>query len=205
MAVDMYLNIDGVKGETTDDKHKDWIEVVSYNHGMAMPVSSTKSSAGGASSGRTQHGDFVIAKYIDLASPKLYEAVSSGKHFGKATFEMCRAGGSQLPFLTITMEDVMISNVQQNGASPEHTRVSFAFQGISEQFNSSRTAQTDNWGSGGGKPKSNGGSNADVLPTEEVSLNYGKIEWKYTQQKRKDGSGGGNVSAKVDLTKGKVG
>ena len=180
MAVDMYLNIDGIKGESQDDKHKDWIEVLSYSHGMAMPVSSTKSSAGGGSSGRTQHGDFVISKYIDLASPKLYEAVSSGKHFGKVTFEMCRAGGSQLPYLTITLEEVIISNVQQEGPK-----------------------------SNGYKPEKDDGSaavtNADVLPTEDVSLNYGKIEWKYTQQKRSDGSGGGNVSAKVDLTKGKVG
>ena len=41
------------------------------------------------------------------------------------------------------------------------------------------------------------------LPTENVSLNYGKIEWTYTQQKRKDVSGGGNVTAKYDLTAGK--
>ena len=42
-----------------------------------------------------------------------------------------------------------------------------------------------------------------MLPTETVHLNYGKIEWTYTQQKRKDGSGGGNVTAKYDVTAGK--
>jgi type VI secretion system secreted protein Hcp len=162
---DSFLQLDGVPGEATDDKHKDWIELLSYDHQMAQPVSSTRSSAGGASTGRSQHGDFSITKYIDKASPKLYEAVSNGKHFSKAKIEVCRAGGSQVKFLEITLEEVMVSNVSMlsNGHSKE----------------------------------------GQELPTESVHLNYGKIEWVYTQQKRKDGSGGGNVTAKYDLTAGK--
>ncbi len=162
---DTYLNLDGVPGEATDDKHKDWIELLSYSHDMMQPVSSTKSSAGGAASGRTQHGDFVVTKFVDKSSPKLYEAVSNGKHFSKAKIEVCRAGGSQVKFLEITLEEVMVSAVSLNSA-----------------------------------PQSKDG---EELPTESVHLNYGKIEWVYTQQKRKDGSGGGNVTAKYDLTAGK--
>jgi type VI secretion system secreted protein Hcp len=167
MAVDSYLQLDGIPGESTDDKHKDWIEVLSFGHEMLQQTSSTKSSAGGASSGRAQHGDFAFTKNVDKASPKLYEAVSNGKHLSKAKVEVCRAGGSQVKFLEITLEEVMISRVQLNS--------------------------TD----------SNGASGTDHIPTETVHLNYGKIEWVYTQQKRKDGSGGGNVTAKYDLTAGK--
>jgi len=48
-----------------------------------------------------------------------------------------------------------------------------------------------------------GGSSqgGETLPLEEVSFNYGKIQWTYTQQKRADGSGGGNVAAGWDLEK----
>jgi len=162
---DTFLQLDGVPGEATDDKHKDWIELLSYNHGMTQPVSATRSSAGGAATGRTQHGDFTITKFVDKASPKLYEAVSNGKHFSKAKIEVCRAGGSQVKFLEITMEEVMVSSVQLD--SHGHAK------------------------------------DGAELPAEIVTLNYGKIEWIYTQQKRKDGSGGGNVTAKFDLTAGK--
>lgn len=168
--VDSYLQLDGIPGESTDDKHKDWIEVLSFGHEMLQQVSSTKSSAGGASSGRAQHGDFALTKFVDKSSPKLYEAVSNGKHLGKAKIEVCRAGGGQVKFMEITLEEVMISRVQLDS------------------------------------PPSNGAGAAagnDHLPTETVHLNYGKIEWVYTQQKRKDGSGGGNVNAKYDLTAGK--
>ncbi len=47
------------------------------------------------------------------------------------------------------------------------------------------------------------GGAASELPIETVGLNYGKIEWIYTQQKRPDGAGGGNVTAKYDLVKAK--
>lgn len=165
--VDSFLQLDGVPGEALDDKHKDWIEVLSFGHDMKQQVSTTRSSAGGAATGRAQHGDFAITKYVDKASPKLYEAVSTGKHLGKAKFEVCRAGGGQMKYFEITLDEVMISSVQLN--SNGHS-----------------------------------GKEGDQLPTETVHLNYGKIEWVYTQQKRKDGSGGGNVTAKYDLTVGKA-
>jgi len=49
-----------------------------------------------------------------------------------------------------------------------------------------------------------GSSNDAGFPSEEVNFTYGKIKWTYTQQKRGDGSGGGNVSAGWDLTANKV-
>src|SRR5271170_4761406 len=104
MAFDTYVQIDGVKGEALDDKHKDWIQVLGFEHEMVQPISATKSSAGGASTGRAHHGDFSITKYLDAASPKLYEALSNGKHLSKVKVEFCRAGGSQVKFMEITLE-----------------------------------------------------------------------------------------------------
>jgi len=185
--IDTYLNLDGIPGEALDDKHQGWIEVLSYGHEMNQPVSGTKSSAGGAPTGRSEHKDIIITKYVDKASTKLYAAVSSGKPVAKAKLEFCRAGGSQVKFLEINLEEVVISHV-------------------SAASNAGGTT-----GSPGttGTPGSTGttgstGTSGQDLPVEEVHLNYAKIEWIYTQQKRKDGSGGGNVTAKHDLTTGKT-
>ena len=38
MAFDAFLKVDGIPGESTDDKHKDWIEVLSFNHGVSQPA-----------------------------------------------------------------------------------------------------------------------------------------------------------------------
>ena len=161
---DAFLKIDGIPGESTDDKHKDWVEILSYSHGIAQPASGTASSAGGATAERCQHQDFVIVKYLDKASPKLYEFCSTGKHIKDVTIELCRAGGDKLKYMEIKMEHVIISHVAPGG----------------------------------------NGKGGDSFPTESVSFNYGTIKWTYTQQKRADGSGGGNVAGGWDLTANKV-
>lgn len=161
---DTYMQIDGIEGESLDDKHKNWIELLSYSHNIAQPTSASRSSAGGATTGRSEHGDYLVTMLMDKSYPKLAEAVSSGKPFKKVKIECCRAGGSQLKFKEIVLEEVLISSLSVDSS----------------------------------------GSHGHNFPVVTASLNYSKIEWTYTQQKRADGSGGGNVAAKYDLAAGKV-
>lgn len=163
MAFDAFLKIDGAPGESTDDKHKDWIEILSFSHGLHQPASATKSSVGGATAERCDHQDFSIVKNLDKASAKLFEFCCTGKHIKDVTVEFCRAGGDKVKYLEIKMEEVIVSSVSPGGSSQ---------------------------GEGG-------------FPMESASFNYGKIKWTYTQQKRSDGSGGGNVTAGWDLTANK--
>lgn len=167
---DTFMNIDNIQGEALDSNHRDWIEVLAFSHDMQQPTSSTKGSAGGATTGRAVHGDFKITKFIDKSSPKLYDSLSTGKHIKKVKFEICRAGGTQMKFYEITLEEVLISNIQISAPDLRSTST----------------------------------RDEDHLPTEDIFFNYGKIEWVYTQQKRPDGSGGGNVTAKFDLTSTKA-
>jgi type VI secretion system secreted protein Hcp len=107
MASDYYVQIDGIKGESTDSEHKDWIEISAFSHAITQPTSATVNSAGGATSGRCKHEDFVVTKYVDLASPKLYETCSSGKHISKVTIELMRSsGGSRVKYMAIEMGDL---------------------------------------------------------------------------------------------------
>jgi len=54
------------------------------------------------------------------------------------------------------------------------------------------------------KVVANGEANEEGFPSEKVSFSYGKIKWIYTQQKRTDGLGGGNVNSGWDLTANKA-
>ena len=69
MAFDAFLKIDGIPGESSDDKHKDWIEILSFSHGLSQPASGSRSSGGAASAERCNHSDFSIVKTLDKASP----------------------------------------------------------------------------------------------------------------------------------------
>ena len=62
MAIDVYLQIDGIKGESTDSAHKDWIECISVEFGVIQPRSATASSGGGHTAERCEHKDIVVSK-----------------------------------------------------------------------------------------------------------------------------------------------
>ena len=94
MAFDAFIKIEGIPGESTDDKHKDWIEVLSYSTGVSQPSAGSASSGGGASSERADFQDFSIVKTLDKASPKLALACARGEHIPTVTLELCRAGGT---------------------------------------------------------------------------------------------------------------
>ena len=161
MAFDAFMKIDGIPGESTDDKHKDWIEIVSYHHGLHQPISSTASSAGGASAGRVDFGDLSITKLTDKATPKIFEACCVGKHLKEIIIEVCRSGGDKQKFLEIRLEQVLISGYDHDASGSD-------------------------------------------FPKEAISFNPGKFKITYSQQKRADGTLGGNVSGGWDLTQNKV-
>src|SRR5258708_8889413 len=106
MAFDGFLKVDGIDGESTDDKHKNEIEVLSFHWGVSQPRSGSASSAGSLTAERANFDNFVVIKAIDKASPKLALGCADGQHFTNARIELCRAGGDKQPYMEYKMTDV---------------------------------------------------------------------------------------------------
>jgi type VI secretion system secreted protein Hcp len=117
MAFDAFLKIATIPGESTDDKHADWIEILSYSHGVSQPISGSVSSGGSRSAERVDHQNFSIVKTLDKASPKLALACCNGEHINEVKVELCRAGGDKTKYMEYKMSDVMVSSVRPGGAS----------------------------------------------------------------------------------------
>lgn len=158
-TVDYFLKLDGVDGESTDDKHKGEIQLESYSLGHSN--SSSFSSGGGGGAGKVAMQDFSFVKKVDKASAKLHTACATGEHIKTATLVCRKAGGDQQEFLTIVMSPVLVTSWQHGGSS-----------------------------------------GSDIVPTEQVSLAFGKVEFKYKEQKP-DGSLGGEVIGGWDVTTNK--
>jgi len=114
MAIDVYLQIDGIKGESMDDKHKDWIECTSVTWGVKQPRSATASTGGGHTAERCEHEEVVIDKLADLASPILLQTCSAGKTIPKAKLEFMRADGQgeRIKYFEIELENVLIGAIK---------------------------------------------------------------------------------------------
>lgn len=114
MASDVYLQIDGIKGESQDSKHKDWIECASVHWGVHQPKSATASTGGGHTAERAELKEVAFTKVADLASPILMQYCAMGKTLPKAKFEFMRADGNGEPikYFEIELENVLIGGVE---------------------------------------------------------------------------------------------
>jgi type VI secretion system secreted protein Hcp len=113
MAADMFMKIDDIKGESVDDKHKDEIEVLSWNWGMSQTGTSHSGTGGGAAKVSVQDISFV--KHVDKSSPNLMKLCCNGKHFGMAKLTVRKAGGNPLEYIKIELSDGLISSISVSG------------------------------------------------------------------------------------------
>ncbi len=154
-ALDYFLRIDGIEGESLDSKHKGEIEIESWSWGETQAVIAP--GGGGSGAGKVQMQDFHFVTPVSKASPRLFQACASGQHVKSAQLTARKAGKNQLEFLRYTLSDVLVTSYQTGGSVE-----------------------------------------ADVVPMDQVSLNFSKIQVEYTEQKQ-DGSAGGTVSAGWDV------
>lgn len=117
MARDIFLKIEGIKGESQDDKHKDEIDVLAWSWGMSQ--SGTTHMGGGGGAGKVQVNDMSITKYVDLATPNLMLYCCNGKHIPNILLTVRKAGENALEYLKITMKDALISSVTSSGSMDE--------------------------------------------------------------------------------------
>jgi type VI secretion system secreted protein Hcp len=99
-----------IKGESTDDKHKGEIDVLSWAFGAEQIGGAGKTGHGGGAS-KAQFHDLVFKKYIDASSPKLFLACAAGTHLPEVTLTARKAGGdSQVEYLKIKLQEVIITS-----------------------------------------------------------------------------------------------
>ena len=156
-AVDYFLKIDGIDGESSKNKHENEIELESWSWGESQ--SGTAAHGGGGGAGKVAMQDFHFVMKVSKASPKLMLACATGEHIKKAVLTARKAGKEQQEYLKVTLSDLLVSSYQTGGSG-----------------------------------------HGDVVPTDQVSLNFSKIEVDYKEQKA-DGSLGGATPAGFDLKK----
>jgi type VI secretion system secreted protein Hcp len=116
MAVDAFLKIDDIKGESADDKHAGEIDVLAWSWG-ANQSATTQTGSGGGTGKVTVH-DLTITKQVDRSSPTLLGLCFSGTPIKQALLTQRKAGGKDaLEYIKITMESAIVSSVSTSGSA----------------------------------------------------------------------------------------
>ena len=147
MAVDMFIKIGTIDGESTDKTHAKKIDVLAWSWGVSN--SGTTHHGMGGGSGKANVQDLSFTKYVDASSHALLGACTTGEHFPTANLIVRKAGGKgvTIEYIKIDMEEVLITSV------------------------------------------STGGSGGEDRLTENVTLNFAKVTFKYTPQTPTGGEG----------------
>jgi type VI secretion system secreted protein Hcp len=128
MAIDTFLKLGTIKGESVVKGFEDQIQVLSWGWGMTQ--SGTMHTASGGGAGKVDVHDLQITKNMDAASPNLALACSKGTHYDTAVLTMRKAGGTALEYVTLTLTDVLVSSYScsaQGGADALSDQVSLNF------------------------------------------------------------------------------
>jgi len=115
MSVDYFLKIEGIDGESMDEKHKNEIEIANFQWSETQNGTFAQGSGGGTGKVRMQDFEFVMR--TNKSSPKLMLACAKGQHIPSATLSCRKAGGGQQEFYKITMQDVLVSKYQTGSES----------------------------------------------------------------------------------------
>jgi len=152
--VDYFLKIDGIQGESADQKHPNECQLESWSWGASQ--GGTMAFGGGGGAGKVALQDFHFVMKNNKASPKLFLTCAQGAHIKNAVLTCRKAGKEQQEYLKYTFTDLLVSSFTTSGS-----------------------------GSG------------DVLPMDQVSLNFAKIQEEYREQNA-DGTLKGPITAWYD-------
>ncbi len=114
MAVDMFLKLDGIKGESKQTGHKDEIDIYSWSWGLTQ--SGSWSMGGGGGSGKVNVSDLSVSKKLDSSTAKITATACKGDHIATGVLTCRKAGGTQLEYLKIELTDIIVTGIQTSGA-----------------------------------------------------------------------------------------
>lgn len=154
-AVDYFLKLKGIDGESPDHKHKNEIQIESFSWGVTQ--SGSHASGGGGGAGKAVFQDLHFVAKIGKQSAKLLLACATGEHIPEGLLTCRKAGKEQQEFLKIKLTDLLVSSYQTGGSG-----------------------------------------HGDIVPTDQFSLNFAKVEFEYAPQKA-DGSLDSAVKAGYDV------
>jgi type VI secretion system secreted protein Hcp len=110
MAIDTFLKLGSIKGESVVKGFEDQIQILSWSWGMTQTGTTHQGSGGGA--GKVDVHDLTFTHTVDAASPTIALTCCKGTHIDSATVTMRKAGGTALDYVTITLTDVIVTSLQ---------------------------------------------------------------------------------------------
>ena len=144
MSIALFMKVEGADGESKNHKHTNWVDLESFHWGANQP--STMHVGGGGGAGKVSFNDLTAVAAVDKAYPAMLIKCASGEHISKVQIAGAKAGGDEVEYFKITLEDVIVTSVDVSGAQGAQVVVNYSFQAA--KVKSEYSVQTDKGGKG---------------------------------------------------------
>ncbi|MGB7188871.1 MAG: type VI secretion system tube protein Hcp [Acidobacteriaceae bacterium] len=129
MAVDYFLKLDGIQGESADEKHKNEITILSWSWGASQ--TSSVSGSGGSGAGKASLSDLNVMANFDKSTPLFFKNVCAGTHIKTGELTAIKSGADGKPYLKVDFKELFVTSLQMSASSEIPTvSVSFSYNEI---------------------------------------------------------------------------
>lgn len=144
----IFLKYGDIKGETTQDTHKDWIEVSSVQWGVGRGISSGVGGGSKRESSAPSVSEITVTKTFDIASPLLLKEAIGGKAVQvKLELTQTDNSGKHVSYQKYVLDGTLISgySISSGGDRPSEslslnfTKIDSEYLNIDDKFASKTT------------------------------------------------------------------
>ena len=107
-GAEYFLDIPDIPGSATDADYQGQICITSFSWGVEVPPAAT--TGGTRNRGTPEQQYFLLGKNMDIASPNLFNAVTSQRAYPEVTLTLVQANGSRA--FRYVFEDVTFEQVE---------------------------------------------------------------------------------------------
>ncbi len=117
---------------------------------MGREPAGRDASGSGGNAGKASFNDLVVAAYMDKGAPAIIKNCANGKHLSTVEISACKTGGTQVEFMRVTLQEVLVTSAQVAGIDPgdvaDRLMMHYGFQAakVKKQY----WQQNDNGGKG---------------------------------------------------------
>ncbi len=137
MAYNIFMKIEGLSGESMDEKYYKWSSVHSYSHRVAHPLPDP-STNGGETIDPPEFGGMIVVKQIDTVTPNINIMCAMGEHIPRVTLELCLKSGDKPTLMKYTLENCTIVLLQTGGTESDPTKpmehITFNYRKITWEY-----------------------------------------------------------------------
>jgi len=131
----IYVQMDGIEGDATQEQHKKWLTIESMHWGVGRHVKAGAGRAGNREASEPSVSEVTITKHADGSSPKIFGEACTGKKGKTVKIDFVTTGNPGDTYMQYILSDTLVSSysISSGGDRPSES-IGLSFSKIEMKF-----------------------------------------------------------------------